>query len=607
MIVPMNKYTFVVLASQRADFLARVQELGLVDVTTTGWEPDEDDRVLVQSIDKHREAVELLRALAKTNGFEAGEPYDTGAEAFERYSVARKELSDLDSEIVRQEKLAEEVRPWGVYSPEVLQQLARQGVVLRFFTTDVASFAKKRAEWSEGQIVQEVASPKDTTYFVVVTTEGDDPRIDAQEVKLPAMSLAEIEAKITKLKGQQADWQRVYARSAATVDGIEAERDALSSQLQFTRAAGSGESVAEGSLVVMEAWARQKQAAEVDAMLTEYPDVIFIKARPTMDDETPVELHNNRAFSPFEFIGDLYAKPRYGRMDLTRWFAPFFMLFFGMCMGDMGYGTIIFIAGLVLTFAGKQESMKQIGRLTMWCGGAAMIVGFMMGSMFGVSLGELKIFSPIKHIFVDSNTIFYLAIAIGIFQVLFAMVLNIVTTVRAFGITAAFETIGWFITLVTCIAAFGLSYLGIKGFEVGSVPFWICLGVGLFLMLFLNNPRRNPLVNLGSGLWGLFNHLTGILGDALSYIRLFAIGLSGGVLAMVFNQIAFAVSPDMPVVGQLVTLVILLIGHSLNLFMSALSSVVHPLRLTFVEFFNNAGFESTERIFTPLSKDTKNR
>jgi V/A-type H+-transporting ATPase subunit I len=357
----------------------------------------------------------------------------------------------------------------------------------------------------------------------------------------------------------------------------------------------------------MEAWARQKQEVEVDKMLADYPDVIFIKARPTMDDETPVELKNNRAFSPFEFIGNLYAKPRYGRMDLTRWFAPFFMLFFGMCMGDMGYGALIFIAGLGLTLANKEQSMKQIGRLTMWCGGAAVVVGFMMGSMFGVALGDLKIFAPIKHIFIDSNTIFYLAIAIGIFQVLFAMVLNIVTTIRAFGIVAAFETIGWFITLVTCIAAFGLPYLGVTGFEVGTVPFWICLGVGLSLMLFLNNPRRNPLVNLGSGLWGLFNHLTGILGDALSYIRLFAIGLSGGVLAMVFNQIAFAVSPDIPVVGQLVTLVILLIGHLLNLFMSALSSVVHPLRLTFVEFFNNAGFESTERVFTPLKKEIKNQ
>jgi V/A-type H+-transporting ATPase subunit I len=355
----------------------------------------------------------------------------------------------------------------------------------------------------------------------------------------------------------------------------------------------------------MEAWARQRETAEVEKMLAQYPEVIYIKAAPTMDDATPVEIQNNKFATPFEFIADLYARPRYGRMDLTRWFAPFFMLFFGMCMGDLGYGSLIFVAGLVLAITSKNESMKQIGRLTMWCGGAAVVVGFMMGSAFGVKLGELKIFEPIKHIFVDSNTIFYLAIGIGIFQVLFAMVLKIITTIRAFGIKEAFAAMGWFIVLVTCIAAAGLSHFGVKGFTFGSLPFWICFGAGMFMILFLNSPGKNPFVNLGSGLWGMFNNITGILGDSLSYIRLFAIGLSGGVLAMVFNQIAFAVSPDIPVVGQLVTLLILLIGHTLNLFMSTLSAIVHPLRLTFVEFYNNAGFEAGERIFEPLKKSKK--
>lgn len=120
------------------------------------------------------------------------------------------------------------------------------------------------------------------------------------------------------------------------------------------------------------------------------------------------------------------------------------------------------------------------------------------------------------------------------------------------------------------------------------------------MMLFLNNPGKNIFVNFGGGLWNTYNDITGLLSDALSYIRLFAIGLSGGVLAAVFNDLAFGLSPDIPVVGQLVTLIILLIGHGLNLFMSTLSSMVHPLRLTFVEFYKNAGFEASSRTFNPL-------
>lgn len=605
MIVKMNKYTFVVLQRRREDFLQSLQELGMVDVTATGWEPSDDDRRLMNLIDRHREAAEHLGKLLKTEGFQPGEPYDTGAEAFEKYSVAQREVTRLEAEIARYEKLAAEVRPWGGYDPHVLKKLADKGVVMRWFTAYANDFARKRDEWAEGRIIEEINTEKGMTYFVIVTAPGDEVHIDAQEVKLPAESLPAIENRIGELTGEVKSWDRVFARAAATLDGIGFEGERIKESLHLKQVSECGDEAADGALVVMEAWAREKQEADVDRMLEEYPDVIFIKDKPTMDDATPVELKNSRFASPFEFIGNLYAKPRYGKMDLTRWFAPFFMLFFGMCMADLGYGSLIFIGGLALTLASRKESMKQIGRLTMWCGGAAVVIGFLMGSLFGVSLGDMKMFAPIKHIFVDSNTVFYLAIAIGIFQVLFAMVLNIITTIRAFGIKNAFSTLGWFITLVTCIAAFGLKAIGVNGFLPGSVPFWICFGAGMFMMLFLNNPGRNPLLNLGSGLWDLFNNITGILGDALSYIRLFAIGLSGGVLAMVFNQIAFAVSPDIPVVGQLVTLIILLLGHTLNLFMSTLSAIVHPLRLTFVEFFNNAGFESTEREFKPLKKSIK--
>ncbi len=123
-------------------------------------------------------------------------------------------------------------------------------------------------------------------------------------------------------------------------------------------------------------------------------------------------------------------------------------------------------------------------------------------------------------------------------------------------------------------------------------------------MLLLNTPGRNPLVNLGSGLWNFYNNLTGLLSDVLSYIRLFAIGLSGGVLALVFNSLADGFVPEGAniVVRILIMLPILLIGHGINLFMSTISSFVHPMRLTFVEFYKNAGFEMASRSFDPLRK-----
>jgi V/A-type H+-transporting ATPase subunit I len=377
----------------------------------------------------------------------------------------------------------------------------------------------------------------------------------------------------------------------------------LQDQLHLSRTKGSGTEAAEGSLVVMEAWAREKQAAQVDDMLESHPAVFYIRERPTPDDETPVELHNNKVVRPFEFISEMYALPRYGTMDLTRWFAPFYMIYFAFCLADAGYGALLFAGGLFLALK-TTGAMQAIGKLSMWCGGASVIFGFFAGSLFGINMKEWGVLAGAPFFPTNDMFLFILALVLGVLQILFGMVLKAITTTRAFGIKYALATIGWIIVLLSGIA---LYIPGMAGISLGvpEMVFYVLIGVGLFMMLFLNNPGKNPLVNLGGGLWNTYNDVTGFLSDALSYIRLFAIGLSGGVLATVFNDLAFGMSPDIPVLGQLVTLIILLIGHGLNLFMSTLSSMVHPLRLTFVEFYKNAGFEATQRIFDPLKKSTK--
>ena len=151
----------------------------------------------------------------------------------------------------------------------------------------------------------------------------------------------------------------------------------------------------------------------------------------------------------------------------------------------------------------------------------------------------------------------------------------------------------------------------IPGFTTSSIAFYVAMGVGVVLMLVLNNVKRNPVMNIASGLWDTYNNITGLLSDVLSYIRLFAIGLSGGVLAQVFNSLAmgltgldagiehFGVGTIFQIVGATA---ILLVGHGINLFMSSISSFVHPMRLTFVEFYKNAGFEMTTRAFDPIKR-----
>ena len=110
-----------------------------------------------------------------------------------------------------------------------------------------------------------------------------------------------------------------------------------------------------------------------------------------------------------------------------------------------------------------------------------------------------------------------------------------------------------------------------------------------------------PFLNLGLGLWDTYNMATGLLGDVLSYVRLFALGLSGGILASVFNSLAAGMSPDNAIVKPIVYVLIFLIGHAINMFMNVLGAIVHPVRLTFVEFYNNAEFEGGGKKYNPFS------
>ena len=129
----------------------------------------------------------------------------------------------------------------------------------------------------------------------------------------------------------------------------------------------------------------------------------------------------------------------------------------------------------------------------------------------------------------------------------------------------------------------------------------IIIAPAVILIFFLNSPGKNPFLNLGLGLWDTYNMATGLLGDVLSYVRLFALGLSGGILASVFNSLAAGMSPDNAIVKPIVYVLIFLIGHAINMFMNVLGAIVHPVRLTFVEFYNNAEFEGGGKKYNPFS------
>ncbi len=182
------------------------------------------------------------------------------------------------------------------------------------------------------------------------------------------------------------------------------------------------------------------------------------------------------------------------------------------------------------------------------------------------------------------------------------MILKGVSEIIFKGFKYSLDTWGWLLCLWGNGITYGLSTMNLLTPELAQ-PIYVGVNIVAFTcMLFFNDPDANIFVNVGGGLWGLYNKLTGILGDMLSYIRLFALGISGAVMGLVFNKLAVNLSGDIPVISQLIMATILILGHSMNIFMSGLGAFVHPMRLTFVEFYNNAGFEGGGKKYNPFKK-----
>lgn len=606
MISKMTKYDFVLLAAQSGDFIERLRELGLVDITSTGWEPSENDRQLLLDIEGTGKAVEFLKGWKPAEGAAAAAPYATGDEAYECYAEAQRTAAAAKAETARLEKLADELRPWGEFDAQSVARLAERGVVLRYFAANRSVYEAMQAEWNERYTIEPVNENDSTVWFIAVASPQQEVSIDAQEMKTPATDIRGVERQIAAEQERLAALDEVFARAAASLPLIEKRYAQLRERLQSVRVTSTAAEAADGMLRVMEGWAEADTAARVDALLEEYPNVVYIKSDPTPEDDTPVQLKNGWYARIFEMIGDLYARPKYGTLDLTPFFAPFYMLFFGICLNDAGYGLVLLLMGLFLLWKNPQPGMmRRAAWFATLCAGATILFGGFCGSFFGLNLKE---FFPSVPFYDFQNNFFSVALAIGVVQILFGMAINICVISRSFGFKYSLGLLGWFIILLAGSVAGGLPMLNeawvIPGFTTDSPAFYAALGVGAALLLLLNTPGRNPLLNVGSGLWTLYNNITGLLSDVLSYIRLFAIGLSGGVLAVVFNSLADGFVPDGAgiVVRILVMLPILLIGHGINLFMSTISSFVHPMRLTFVEFYKNAGFEMASRSFDPIRK-----
>jgi V/A-type H+-transporting ATPase subunit I len=200
-----------------------------------------------------------------------------------------------------------------------------------------------------------------------------------------------------------------------------------------------------------------------------------------------------------------------------------------------------------------------------------------------------------------------LALGIGVLHISIAMTVKAINSTVFFGFKESLSAWGWWLVVVGGVIVGTLTFLSVIPAGISKWVFIAVGGIGALGIYVLNNLRRNILVNIGAGLWDTYNMASGLLGDILSYIRLFALGLAGGMLGATFNSLALMVVEGQEGFGAVLGWVgfglIILVGHTLNIAMSCLSAFVHPLRLTFVEYFKNAGYEGKGEEYKPFKNE----
>ena len=576
MIEKMTKYSWILATSDADAFLAKIQELGVVDITRSSKAIDDKSAALLAEIDAVKSEISCLKK---------------GSDGT---------LAALESELSALKAQAAELEPWGSFDPAAVADLASRGVTLTFYCIQQKKFDSACDQWAEVWAIQEICRKDGKVWFVIA---GPAEGFPEKSIAAPQTSFAQVSELVEKKAAEADAYRASLAARACEIPSLERKMEAVKAEFNLYMASQTGESAAENAITVFEGFA---PSSEDERLEKEFDTIgeFYLKEDACGEDTPPIKFRNNRFVKMFEVLTDMYGRPAYNGFDPTPFIAIFFLLFFAMCIGDMGYGLVLMVVGLLLR---NTKAFGSLAPLVVTLGGGTVVVGFFFHTLFSVDFSTWEcIPESLKALMVPAKIAGYdgtmvLALGVGIVHLLLAMIVKTVYATKNKGFLNSLSAWGWTLFWLGLVVIGAFALLGVLDSAVTKTAI-IVLGIVCAIGIFpLNNLRRNPLVNIGSGLWDTYNMATGILGDVLSYLRLYALGLAGAMLGFAFNNLAGIALGDGGL-GWVFFILIALVGHVLNLAMAALGAFVHPLRLNFLEFFKNSEYEATGTKYNPLKK-----
>ena len=542
--------------------------------------------------------------------FFSAESEENARTAAETINKDARRLGEIESERTKNEALRATLAPWLTVDAPLG---GADGALAVFFGTvglNVTDDALKAlADSLDGLLTWQQASSDRSLRYLLVMCHGS-----VKERALSALrDLGFSTVSFRGMTGTAKENDKALAENLAALEkerqeieqriaGLGGKREALleasdRAAIALRREEAKSRLVGTDKVFLLEGWLPADRCAEIEKTLK--PFTCAIETREPTEDEypqVPVQLKNNKLTRPLNMVTEMYSLPAYGTLDPNPLMAPFFILFYGIMMADMGYGLLMMIASVIISKKYRPKGTSgELFSLLGLCGISTFIMGALTGGFFGDFLTQLvaivspgtvfalpKLFDPLD----DLTMILIGSMALGMVQIVTGMAISLIEKCkRKKFLDAFFEEITWWIV-----------FIGIALLALGKGAAVLYVGCALVLL--------GPIVQ-GKG-WGkltgvfgsLYNHVTGYFGDILSYTRLMALMLAGSVIAQVFNMLA-----AMP--GNVIAFIIIsMLGNAMNFGLNLLGCYVHDLRLQCLEFFNKF-YVDGGKPFHPMTLDTE--
>jgi len=536
---------------------------------------------------------QIEEAVNRYSRREERHPADCPDEELARY--AEDTLAALQETANRRqalERLADDLAPWGDFDPEALRRLEEAGVYIRRWRMD----RKKGTELiiPDGTFA-EVVSEKPKILFYTISLEGSVDIPAASPLPMPEMGLAAAASEIERLKTEETSLSDRLAGIALRADVLKAQVTSALNEAHYLEQMGTLYS--EDYLYGLQGWIPEDHINDFLREIEREHLPLQCEIRdPLPEEEPPVLLKNNWLIRRIEPLLKLYGIPRYRDLDPAYFFAPFMILFFGLCLSDAGYGLVFYLVAHFIgrKWGGKVEQLPLVIKLCKAFAVSAVIIGLLTGSVFGYNFEDRRwILLDVAPGTGDPMLYFYIALGLGVVHLTLSYLLGMAQSVDRHSLLQKLGTLfvlwGGVLLIVRNIWFAAPSAAWIFDAGVGT------LALGILLILLFASDHPNWFIRLGIGLWNVYG-LSGIVGDLLSYARLFGLGIATGAIAAVMNQLAMMIfNAAGPIIGIPLAVIVILLGHTFNLALSILGSTIHSARLHFVEafksFFEGGGVE----------------